>query len=146
MTFTNSFNFQSIIFNHGIAQKFMRGFVERFACVFLVGGVEFDLQIFADVDSFDAAMAHVFEGFQDGDALRVNDGFFRGDDDFCFHARAKRFCGKNFGEARNFSKSECRAKDAKKNEGENFPSQPSRSSRDIFEALNFSARCAIVHA
>jgi hypothetical protein len=55
-------------------------------------------------------MAHVFEGFQDGDALRVNDGFFWGDDDFCFHARAKRFCGKNSVEARNFSTGgNCRA-------------------------------------
>jgi hypothetical protein len=47
-------------------------------------------------------MAHVFEGFQNGDALRVNDGFFRGDDDFGFHARAKKILRKNFRRSEKF--------------------------------------------
>jgi hypothetical protein len=36
----------------------------------------------------------LFEGALDGFALRVHDGLFGGDDDFCFHARAPKFCGK----------------------------------------------------
>jgi hypothetical protein len=32
-------------------------------------------------------VAHVFQGFQNRDALRVNDGFFRSDNNFGFHVR-----------------------------------------------------------
>jgi hypothetical protein len=67
--------------------------IERLARSFLVGAVEFDLQEFADVDGFDAGVAHVFEGLQNRNALRVNDGFLRGDNDFSFHARARRVSG-----------------------------------------------------
>ena len=72
---------------------------ERLPRGFLVRAVEFNFQEFADVDGFDAGVAHVFEGFQNRDALRVNDGLFRGDDDFCFHARAGKFCGNKAPEA-----------------------------------------------
>ena len=144
---SNSFDFQSVIFDHGIAQKFVRGFVERFARGFLVGGVEFDLEIFADVDGFDAAMAHVFEGFQDGDALRVNDGFFRGDDDFCFHARAKKILRKNFRRSEEFLKNKDVARrPRRKMKVENFSLRNLRVLRATFETLNFSAHFVIVHA
>jgi hypothetical protein len=39
----------------------------------------------------------VFEGFFDGDALRVNDRFLGCDDDFSFHSRDGRFPVKKFG-------------------------------------------------
>jgi hypothetical protein len=41
----------------------------------------------------------VFEGFFDGDALRVNDRFLGCDDDFGFHSREKKFLRKFFTEA-----------------------------------------------
>jgi hypothetical protein len=41
----------------------------------------------------------VFKGGLDGFALRIEDGLFWCDDDFCFHARDGKFCGKNAPEA-----------------------------------------------
>jgi hypothetical protein len=44
---------------------------------------------------FDVLVAHVFESFQNGESLRINDRFFWSDDDFCFHAREKNFAKKS---------------------------------------------------
>ena len=87
------FNFQLVILNHRVAQKFMAR-PRRVSCAHgLLVAVQFDFEIFADVDGLDAAVAHLFEGALDGFALRVHDGFFRCDDDFCFHARAEGVSG-----------------------------------------------------
>src|SRR5580693_6119710 len=91
-------NFQFVILNHRIAQQLVRGVIQGFMRGGLVGaGREVNLDVFADVDAGDAGVAHVGEGGLDGLALRVQDGLFGGDDDFCFHARGlilrKEFCG-----------------------------------------------------
>jgi len=84
----DSFNLQLVIFNHRIAQQLVRRVVQCFARRRLVrAGGKVNLDIFADVDAGDAGVAHVFEGFFDGDALRVNDRFLGSDDDFSFHSR-----------------------------------------------------------
>lgn len=70
----------------------MGGFVQLPADSFLVA-FEFDLQVFAHVHGFDAAISHLFERGLDGFALGIHDGFLGGDDDFCFHF-AHRDCGK----------------------------------------------------
>jgi hypothetical protein len=92
-------NFQAIIFNQRVAQKLVARGIKGLSRGFLIGAVEFDLQEFADVNGFDAGVPHVFQGFQNRNALRVNDGFLWGDDDFSFHARAGKFCGKISAEA-----------------------------------------------
>lgn len=72
------------------AQKFVRGVVQRFLRRRLVrAGREVNLDVFADVDAGDAGVTQVFKGVLHGLALRVEDGFFRSDDDFGFHARQK---------------------------------------------------------
>jgi hypothetical protein len=82
----SSFNFDAKIFNQRIAQKFVASGIEHLARGFLIRAVELDFEKFTNVNGFNAGVAHVFEGFQNRDALRVNDGFLWGDDDFCFHA------------------------------------------------------------
>ena len=80
-----SFNLQPVILDDRVAEEFVAGLVDLFAQRFLVAG-DFDFQVFADVDGADALVTHVFEGVLDGFALRVEHGFLRRDDDFCFHA------------------------------------------------------------
>jgi len=69
----------------GVIQRFLRG-------GFVRAGREVNLDVFADVNAGDILITHVFKGFFDSDALRINDGFLRSDDDFGFHARAQGFC------------------------------------------------------
>ena len=112
-------NFQFVIFDDRIAEELVRGIVDGL----LRGGLvrarcEVDLDILADVDAGDAGVAHVFEGGLDGFALRIQDGFLWGDDDFCFHARAGKFCGKKAPEA---SQKVCRL-DSPSAKGECFSS------------------------
>jgi hypothetical protein len=73
----------------------VRGIVQRFLRRRLIrAGREINFDIFANVNAGDIVVAHVFESFFDGDALRIYNGFFRGDDDFGFHVRAGKGCGK----------------------------------------------------
>jgi hypothetical protein len=81
----------------------MTRLVERLAGGFPVRAVEFDFQIFTDVDSPDAPVAHLLKGDLDGFTLGIHHGFFRGDDDFGFHARAGRGCEKRRRRASKFS-------------------------------------------
>ena len=83
-----SFNFEFVIFDDRVAQKFVTGFIELAARGFPVGAVQFDFQIFAYVDRVDAAVAHVLERVLHRFALRINDGFFRSNDDPGFHVKA----------------------------------------------------------
>lgn len=83
--------FQAVIFNHRIAQQLMCGVVDGFLRGgFVRAGREINLDVFADVDAGDAGVAHVYEGFFDGDTLRVNDRLFGCDDNFGLHAKLKR--------------------------------------------------------
>jgi hypothetical protein len=94
------FNFKAIIFDDRIAQKFVRGVIHGLVRGGLVGaGRKVNLDVFTDVDASDTGVTHLFKGFLNGFALRIKDGFFWCDDDFCFHARAGKFCGKNASEA-----------------------------------------------
>ena len=81
-------DFQSVIFNHRVAQKPLARFVELAACDCLIGPIQLDLQIFAHVYGIDAVIAHVFEGVLDGFSLRIDHSLFRSDDDFGFHVKA----------------------------------------------------------
>ena len=83
-----SFDFQSKIFNHRVAQKFAACFVQLASRGFPVSAVQFDLQIFAHVHRVDAVVAHLSEGVLDSFSLRIDHGFFRGDDDFGLHVKA----------------------------------------------------------
>ena len=62
----------------------MTGIVDLFARGFLVAVVELDFQVFTDVDRSHAGVAHVGQSALDGFALRIDDRFFRGDNDFGF--------------------------------------------------------------
>jgi hypothetical protein len=77
-------NLQSIILDHGVAQKFVASLVELLAGGFAIA-VQFDFQIFADVNGSNARVAHVREGVLDGFALRIEHGLFWRDDNLCFH-------------------------------------------------------------
>src|SRR2546429_3578703 len=83
-----SFNFEVVVFDDRVAQKFVTGFIELAARGFPVGAVQFDFQIFAYVDRVDAAVAHVLERVLHSFTLRINDGFFRSNDDPGFHVKA----------------------------------------------------------
>jgi hypothetical protein len=109
----------------------VRGFIERFVRGFFVVALQFDFQIFSDMDGFDAGVSQMFKGFQNSDALRVNDGFFGCDDDFGFHVRATVVSGFEF----QVSSFEFCPR-------ENFLKL--RSSR--IRALKFFVRCVIVGA
>src|SRR5438876_9082866 len=83
-----SFNFEFVVLDDRVAQKLVTGFIELAARGFPVGAVQFDFQIFAYVDRVDAAVAHVLERVLHRFALRINDGFFRSNDDPGFHVKA----------------------------------------------------------
>src|SRR5437016_3398280 len=52
------FHFQFVVFYYRIAEEFVTCFIELAAGGFRVGAVQFDFQVFADVDRVDAAVAH----------------------------------------------------------------------------------------
>jgi hypothetical protein len=54
------------------------------------------------MDGFDAGMPHLGEGGLHRLALRIKNGFFRRDDDFCFHACAGKACKKSAPQASYF--------------------------------------------
>src|SRR4051794_7885495 len=80
-----------IILNYGIAEDFVAGFVDLLAREFLVRAGQLDFQILAYVDRADFLVAHMRQGVLDGLPLRVEDRFFRSNNDFGFHSR----CFKN---------------------------------------------------
>jgi hypothetical protein len=82
-----SFDDEAVIFDHGIAEDFMAGLVDLWAPQFGLRAGQLDFKIFADVDGADAFVAHLFEGILDRLALRVQDGLFWSDDNFCFHVK-----------------------------------------------------------
>jgi hypothetical protein len=51
----------------------------------LIGTIQLDFQVFADMNRPDPGVAHVFQCVLHGFALRIEHGFFRRDDDFCLH-------------------------------------------------------------
>ena len=65
-------------------------FIDLFAGLFLVAVCQVDLDVFADVNAFDAGVAHVLEGVLDGLALRIENRLLWGDDDFSLHERSVR--------------------------------------------------------
>src|SRR2546430_11823522 len=83
-----SFNFEFVVFDDRVAQKLVTGFIELAARGFPVGAVQFDFQILAYVDCVDAAVAHMLERVLHSFTLRINDGFFRSNDDPGFHVKA----------------------------------------------------------
>jgi hypothetical protein len=91
-----------VIFDHRIAEKFVRGVIQGGTGGFDIRAFQLDFEVFANVDGFDAGMAHLGEGGLDGFALRIKDGFFRRDDDFGFHACAGKVCEKMAGQASEF--------------------------------------------
>ena len=66
----------------------MAGIVNLFAGGFFVGAIEFNFEIFADVDCADAVVTHVGEGALDGFALRIENRFLGCDDDLRFQQGA----------------------------------------------------------
>ena len=81
-----SFDLQFVIFNDRVAQKFVRGIVQRALRGGFVGsGCEIDLNVFADVNAGDALITHVFKRVLHGFALRIQHRFLRCNDDFGFH-------------------------------------------------------------
>jgi hypothetical protein len=79
------FDFETVVFDDGVAEDFVAGFVDLFAPGFFVGIGEFDFEVFSDVDGADAFVTHVLQGALDGLPLGVHDGLFWSDDYFCFH-------------------------------------------------------------
>ena len=65
----------------------MGGLVQLLARGFFVRAVEFDFEVFANMDGFDAAIAHVFEGGLHGLALRIKDRFLGRHNNFGFHRK-----------------------------------------------------------
>ena len=60
--FVKSFNFQFVIFNNRVAQKFVRRVVQRLLRGGSVrAGRELDLDVFPDVDGGDALVTHLFK-------------------------------------------------------------------------------------
>lgn len=64
----------------------MTRIVDLFAPGLLVAVGQFDFHVFPDVHSADAFVAHVVERVLHGFPLRIENGFFGCDNDFCFHA------------------------------------------------------------
>jgi hypothetical protein len=79
------FDDEAIIFDHGIAEDFVAGVVHLFAPGFGIRARQINFEIFADMDSADAFVAHLFEGVLHGFALGVQDGLLWSDDYFRFH-------------------------------------------------------------
>jgi hypothetical protein len=63
----------------------VRGFIELLPRGFFVAAVQFNFQIFAHVNGFDALVTHLFERALYGFALRINDRFLWRNNDFGFH-------------------------------------------------------------
>src|SRR5947207_15898495 len=75
----------------------MTSVVELFPGGFAVA-IEFDFEIFADVDGADSLVAHVFQGVLHGFALWVQHCLFGRNNYFCFHGqRSKRQWGAFWG-------------------------------------------------
>src|SRR5215469_10127607 len=84
-----SFNFEAVVLNNRVAQKFVRGVVQRLLRGGLVGARrEFDLDVLPDVHGGDAPVTHLLERVPDGFALRIHHGLLWSNDDFRFHLRA----------------------------------------------------------
>src|SRR5579862_6590580 len=81
-------NFQFVILNHRVAQKFVACLVEGLARGFPIRAIQFNFEIFADVNGLDALVPHLFERIPDGFALGVHHGPLWSNDNFCFHLRA----------------------------------------------------------
>ena len=73
-----------VIFDDRIAQKFVASLVQLFAHRFAVA-LDFDLEIFADVDGIDSVVTHVFEGVLNSLALGIEHGLFRRNGNLSFH-------------------------------------------------------------
>src|SRR5712672_1821373 len=81
-----------IIFNYGIAEDFVAGFVDLLAREFLVRAGRLDFKILAYVDRADFLVAHMRQGVLDRFPLRVEHGFFWSNNDFGFHSTKVTCC------------------------------------------------------
>src|SRR6267143_1056191 len=69
-----SFNFQMIILDQRVAEELVARFIEALPRGFLVVRVEFNFQIFANMNSLDAAVTNVRQCVLDRLALRIEHG------------------------------------------------------------------------
>ena|SRR2546423_6014277 len=82
----SSFNFQSIIFDHWIAQEFVTRFVELLAGSFTLAA-QFNFQIFPHMHGADALISHVGKSVLDCFALGIEDSFLWSNNNLRFHGR-----------------------------------------------------------
>ena len=66
----------------------MTGVVDLFPGGLTVVAGEFDLEVFAHVYGAYSVITHVFQGVLDRFSLRIEDGLFRCNNNFCFHVNA----------------------------------------------------------
>src|SRR6185436_20813204 len=82
----SSLDFKAVILNYRVGEEAVAGIVNLFPCVFFVGAIEFDFEIFTDVDGTDSMVAHMFEGALNGLSLGIEDCLFRRDNDLGFYS------------------------------------------------------------
>src|SRR6185369_2294125 len=80
-----SFDFKAVIFDDGVAQKFVAGLVDLTPGRLAVGAGQFDFQVFADMHRADPGITHLGQGVLHRFALGIEHRFFWCDDDLRFH-------------------------------------------------------------
>src|SRR5580692_2068615 len=80
-------NFNPVILDHGVGEKFVGGVFQRRLCLRLVRASELDVEDLALTDAGDAIDAERFQRAFDGLALRVENAGLEGDGNARFHDR-----------------------------------------------------------